>query len=144
MPHTYVSCYYHCVFATKQRAPLLSPEIRERLYSYFGGIAQQYHVGLITSGGIEDHVHLLFSIPATRSISEVMKLFKGSSSRWLHRTFPHLDDFTWQEGYGAFTVSHSLLEKTISYINNQIEHHYKMDYDQEFQILLRKHYLDIT
>jgi len=73
------------------------------------------------------------------SISEAMKTFKGSSSRWIHQTFSSLADFAWQEGYGAFTVSRSILEKTISYVSNQAEHHQSMTSAEEFQMLLRKH-----
>jgi REP element-mobilizing transposase RayT len=139
MPHTYISCDIHCIFATKERAPLLTPEIQGRLFPYFGGIAQQNRLGLFAVGGIEDHVHLLFSIPTTISISAAVKLFKGSSSRWIHQTFPYMEQFAWQEGYGAFGVSRSLRENTIKYINTQIEHHRQITSAEEFRILLQKH-----
>ena len=139
MPHTYVSCDCHCIFATKQRAPVLTYEVRDRLYPYFGGIAKQHHIGLFASGGIEDHVHLLISIPATMSVSAAIKLFKGSSSRWIHKTFANLREFAWQEGYAAFSVSRSLHEKIIDYIDNQIEHHRQCTSEAEFFQMLQKH-----
>ncbi|TKJ37945.1 transposase [candidate division LCP-89 bacterium B3_LCP] len=139
MPHTFISCYYHCIFSTKERAPVLTQNIQYELYPYFGGIAQRHRIGLLVVGGMSDHVHLLFSMPTTMSISEAMKLFKGSSSRWIHEKFPDLQEFAWQEGYGAFTVSRSILDRTIAYINNQAEHHQNMTSEDEFLLLLRKH-----
>ncbi|MCX6639208.1 MAG: transposase [bacterium] len=87
---------------------------------------------------MEDHIHILISLPSILSISAAIKLFKGSSSRWIHQTFPELTEFTWQEGYGAFSVSRSLREKTINYIANQIEHHKRLTSEEEFEILRRK------
>lgn len=144
MPHTYVCCDYHCVFATKERAPILEANIRQRLYSYFAGLARQYRIVLFGVRGIEDHIHLLISIPATMSISEAMKLFKGSSSRWIHQTFPGLQDFAWQEGYGAFSVSRSLRGKIIDYIRKQDIHHRDVSSETEFIKLLKKHNFDYS
>ena len=97
----------HCVFTTKNREPWLSPEIRARLWPYFGGIARQNDMKALAVGGVADHVHVLLSLPATLSTAKAMQLLKGNSSKWLHETFPALRGVSWQEGYGAFSVGMS-------------------------------------
>jgi REP element-mobilizing transposase RayT len=86
MPHTYVSCDCHCVFGTKERAAVLKPDMRERLFRFMAGVAGKYGIGSIAAGGVADHIHLLINLPATMSIAFAMKLIKGSSARWFHKT----------------------------------------------------------
>ncbi len=132
----------HCVFSTKQRRPLITPGLRERLYQYIGGIARENKIILIAAGGVEDHVHILIALPRTMSISKAMQLIKGGSSKWIHDTFPEHRLFEWQEGYGAFSVSLSNQEKVVSYINNQPEHHKKQDFQAEFIAFLKAHEIE--
>jgi putative transposase len=134
-----VSAYFHCVFSTKERRPLITPELRERLWPFLGGIARQNKMKAVEIGGVEDHLHILLSLPATVSISKAMQLIKGGSSKWVHETFPEHRSFAWQEEYGAFSVSVSQLEKTIEYIRKQPEHHRKMTFQEEFLALLNRH-----
>jgi REP element-mobilizing transposase RayT len=136
---SYVSSYHHCVFSTKERRPLIKPELRDRLWPFLGGIARQNKMKAIEVGGVEDHVHILLSIPATMSISKAMQLIKGGSSKWVHETFPEHREFAWQEKYGAFSVSESRVESDVEYIRGQEEHHRKMTFQEEFVALLRKH-----
>lgn len=136
---SYVSAYFHCVFTTKERRPLIKPDLRDRLWPFLGGIARQNKMKAVEIGGVEDHVHLLLSLPATLPISKAMQLIKGGSSKWIHETFPDLRLFAWQEEYGAFSVSVSQLDKTIAYIRSQPEHHRKMTFQEEFLMLLKKH-----
>ena len=136
---SYVSSYYHCVFSTKERRPLITPELQERLWPYLGGIARQNEMKAIEIGGVADHVHMLLSLPSTLSIAKAMQLIKGGSSKWVHDSFPEHRLFGWQVKYGAFGVSVSLLDKTIQYIRNQAEHHRKMTFEEEFLALLKKH-----
>ena len=93
----------------------------------------------IEIGGVEDHAHILLSLPSTMAISKAMQLIKGGSSKWVHDTFPEHRLFKWQVKYGAFAVSVSLLDKTISYIKNQEKHHRKVSFQEEFLTLVRKH-----
>ena len=93
----------------------------------------------IEIGGVQDHVHLLLSLPPTLSIAKAMQLIKGGSSKWVHDTFPEHRLFNWQIKYGAFGVSVSLLDKTIAYIKAQVQHHRKMTFQEEFLSLLKKH-----
>src|ERR1051325_7579250 len=104
---SYISSYFHCVFSTKERRPLITPELRDRLWPFLGGIARQNKMKAIEIGGGEDHVHILLSIPATMSIAKAVQLVKGGSSKWVHETFPQHREFAWQEKYGAFSVSES-------------------------------------
>jgi REP element-mobilizing transposase RayT len=90
-------------------------------------------------GGTEDHMHILLSLPATLPVAKAIQLIKGGSSKWVHETFPSHKDFAWQEGYGAFSVSISQVEATITYIKTQEEHHRKKTFEEEFLTFLKKH-----
>ena len=93
----------------------------------------------IQIGGVEDHVHILLSLPSTISIAKALQLIKGGSSKWVHETFPEQNLFGWQVKYGSFSVSASQLDKIILYIKGQGEHHRKMTFKEEFVALLKKH-----
>jgi REP element-mobilizing transposase RayT len=139
--HTFSSLNVHCIFSTKERAPILSTEIRERLWPYLGGIAKQSNIRPACIGGVADHVHLLLSLPTTIAMAKAIQLIKGASSAWIHDTFRELHDFAWQEGYGAFSVSVSHLSETIEYIKNQAEHHRTRTFQEEYLAFLKKHNL---
>jgi putative transposase len=100
--HSFVSCLVHCVFSTKERRRLITADLQPRLYPYLGGIARENKMKALAIGGVEDHTHLLLSIPSTMSIAKSVQLLKGNSSKWIHETFPEQRMFEWQEGYGAF------------------------------------------
>ena len=139
---SYVSSYSHCVFSTKERRPFITPALRERLWPFLGGIARQNKMKAIEIGGIEDHVHILLSLPATLSISKALQLIKGGSSKWIHETFPEHRLFAWQEKYGAFSVGASPLDDLIQYIKSQEDHHRGMTFQEEFLALLQKHRIE--
>ncbi|PWU19132.1 MAG: transposase [Verrucomicrobia bacterium] len=137
--HSFVSCLMHCVFATKERRPLIKPDLQERLWPYIGAIARDSKMKALLVGGVEDHVHVLLSIPATLSVAKSIQLIKGNSSKWVHDTFREHWDFEWQEGYGAFSIGISGVEDTLAYIRNQPEHHKKMTFREEVENFLKKH-----
>jgi putative transposase len=139
---SYISSYFHCVFSTKERRRLIAPELRDRLWPFLGGIARQNKIKAIEIGGVEDHIHILLSLPSTMAISKALQLMKGGSSKWIHETFPEHRLFAWQEEYGAFSVSMSKLDKTIQYIKGQEEHHRRMSFQEEFLVLLKKHRIE--
>jgi len=130
MAHTYACNFIHCVFSTKERRLLIPAARATELYAYLGGIARGEGFSLIAAGGTANHVHLLFALPASNSLAHAVQKLKGSSSRWMG------DGFSWQEGYGAFSVSPSQIEVVKEYIQNQEEHHRKRDFEQEFVTLL--------
>jgi REP element-mobilizing transposase RayT len=142
MANTYTSLNIHYVFSTKNRAPHIIKEVRERLWAFMGGIARENQMKARCIGGIADHVHLLVSMPTTLSISKGIQLIKGGASAWVHATFPEMQDFAWQEGYGAFSVSISHLDETIAYIENQEEHHRYKSFQEEYVAFLKKHQID--
>ncbi len=104
-----------------------------------GGIARENDMKALCVGGIEDHVHILLSFPATIAVSKGIQLIKGGSSKWVSDTFRGLRDFEWQEGYGAFSISISSAPDTIKYIENQAEHHRKTTFKEEFLAFLQRH-----
>ncbi|HYJ06678.1 MAG TPA: IS200/IS605 family transposase [Chthoniobacterales bacterium] len=137
--HSFSSSLQHCVFATKKRETWLTPEIRERLWPYLGGIARANGMKALAIGGVADHVHILLSLPATMSISKAVQLIKGNSSKWIHDTFPALRQFAWQEGYGAFSIGISGIDETCAYIRDQEEHHRTRTYREEVIAFLQRH-----
>jgi REP-associated tyrosine transposase len=139
MSHAYVSNLMHCTFSTKDRYPLINSELESRLWPYFGGIARDNRMKALAIGGTPDHIHALLSLPGMMSFAKAIQLLKGGSSKWIHDTFAEQNKFGWQEGYGAFSVSASQVDKTIAYINNQKEHHRRRTFREEFLELLKKH-----
>ena len=139
---SYVSAYFHCVFSAKERRRIITPDLRDRLWPFLGGIARQNKMKAIEIGGVEDHVHVLLSLPSTLPISKALQLIKGGSSKWVHETFPAHRLFGWQEKYGAFSVSVSQLDNIIRYIKGQEQHHRKMTFQEELLTLLKKHRIE--
>jgi REP element-mobilizing transposase RayT len=90
-------------------------------------------------GGVEDHVHVLLSIPSTLFVAKSVQLLKGNSSKWIHETFKEHRGFEWQEGYGAFSIGVSGVEDTAQYIQGQAGHHRKMSFKEELEAFLKKH-----
>lgn len=139
MAHSYSSCLIHYVFSTRSRQKVISPELRERLWPYLGGIARENDLKALAVGGTDDHVHILVSLPARVSVSKAIQLIKGGSSKWIHDTFAGHRDFAWQEGYGAFSIGISGAEETIHYIDAQEEHHRAKTFEEEYLAFLRRH-----
>jgi REP element-mobilizing transposase RayT len=131
MGHTYTGNYIHCIFSTRQRKPTIPVTRIPDLCAYFGGIARKERLQLLAAGGIEDHMHLLFLLPASRSLAQVVQKFKGGTSVWLG------PQFSWQDGYGAFSVSPSQVPVVKAYILNQEEHHRTRSFEDEFISLLK-------
>ena len=141
MGHSYTSSLFHCVFSTKDRERSLSPEIRERLWPFIGGIARENGMRALEVGGVDDHAHMLFSLPSTMAIAKAMQLVKAGSSKFVHETFGRRG-FAWQQGYGAFSVSVSAVDATVEYIKRQEEHHARASFRDEFLSFLKRHDID--
>jgi putative transposase len=139
MAHSYISALYHVVFSTKERRKFINADLQARLWPYLGGIARENDMKALAIGGVEDHVHLLLSLPSTLTFAKAMQLIKGGSSKWIHDEFPALQEFAWQEGYGAFSIGISQIDDTKRYIVNQAEHHRKVSYQEEFIAFLERH-----
>lgn len=139
MPQSYTRLYYHLVFSTKHRKPTIIPEVRSRLWEYLGGIIRGMDGFPVQIGGTADHVHLLVTLRQQPALTDCLRELKADSSGWVHKTFPGVGDFWWQNGYGAFTVSHSNLDKVTAYIANQEKHHRDQTFQDEFRTMLIKH-----
>ena len=132
MANTYTALHYHVVFSTKNRYPWLALEIEQRVWAYIGGIARKHKMTALQVGGVEDHIHALVMAPPTIAPFEIGKYLKGESSLWIHDEFPWLRNFSWQDGYAAFTVSKSNIPEVVRYIQNQREHHRKKTFQEEY------------
>ncbi len=142
MANTYINILIHTVFSTKNRESWLSSSLRERLYPYMCGIARENGLKVLCIGGTDNHIHILLSLDSTTSIAQAMQLIKGGSSKWVHETFPELRLFSWQEGYGAFSIGISNVDETKKYIENQEKHHSKESFRDEYLKFLRKNNID--
>ncbi|MBS0655246.1 MAG: IS200/IS605 family transposase [Verrucomicrobia bacterium] len=139
MANTYSQLYVHLVWSTKERENLIDMDIQNRLYKYMGGITKSEKATLLAIGGIANHVHLLIDLPLTLSIPALVKQLKGSSSKWIHENFKGGKPFSWQVGYGAFSVSKSLVPVVENYIDRQEEHHKHTTFEEEYYALLKCH-----
>lgn len=140
MPQSLANVVVHLVFSTKdRRAWLEDRHLRERLHAELGGISKSLDCPTLIVGGVEDHVHLLARLSRTISVSDWVKELKRVSSMWMKEQGPQFQAFSWQAGYGAFSVSQSNISQVTEYIQHQDEHHKKWDYKTEFLELLKRH-----
>lgn len=137
MAQSYTNLIYHIVFSTKNREPVITPAVQSRLYDYIGGSIRSQGGVCLAVNGMSDHVHLLAKLRADKSVSDVLRDLKANASGWMHDVFPELNDFSWQRGYGAFTVSASQIKSVREYIAQQEIHHKKFTFQTEFVKFLR-------
>ncbi|MDB4439843.1 IS200/IS605 family transposase [bacterium] len=139
---THSGILIHVIFSTKQRTKLLDKSWRDDLYGVMGANAQTHKGSLLKAGGIEDHVHLLLKTHPSYAIADTIKLIKGNSSHWINKNHKTSSRFSWQRGYGAFSVSESMSEVVKQYIENQEEHHAKQSFRDEYILFLKKHRIE--
>jgi len=137
MPSTFLSLNYHVVFSTKRREPVIDPSWESQLHEYLGGTVNGLGGVAQGVGGTVDHVHLLLGLKSTHCLADFMRELKKASSHWVHEVIG-LEEFAWQEGYGAFTVSPSLREAVQRYIARQKDHHRVRSFREEFIEMLEK------
>jgi len=139
MPQSYCNLLYHLVFSTKERQPWLRPELSSDLFPYLGGIIRGLGGVALAINGTSDHVHLLVRLRQKSAVEDVLRELKASSSGWVHKSRADSADFGWQNGYGAFTVSASQVDRVRKYILGQEGHHRRRDFKAEFVGLLDAH-----
>ncbi len=132
MSQSYVNLIYHLIFSTKDRKPLITPVYQPRLYDYIGGILRGKGGVSLGINGTDDHVHILAKLRPDFAVSDVLRDLKANATGWMHDVFPNLSDFSWQRGYGAFTVSQSHVATVQRYIAQQEEHHRRISFRDEF------------
>ena len=138
MADSYTNLLYHIVFSTKDRRALITPEHEVRLYDYLGGTIRNVGGVSLELNGTEDHIHLLAKLRPDCALSDVLRELKANATGWMHEVFPSVKNFSWQRGYGAFTVSQSNVESVRRYIARQKEHHRKLSFRHEFIQFLRE------
>ncbi len=138
MPQSLSKVLVHLIFSTKHREPLIGLEIRPRLYAYLVGILDNLKSPSLQTGGVADHVHILFLLGRTISQAELVEEVKKSSSIWM-KTEGGVPGFSWQAGYGAFSIGESQADTVIHYIQKQEEHHRTVTFQDEFRKFLEKY-----
>ena len=136
MANSMVKINVHGIFHVKSTSVQMDARDLPRIFGYIGGILKGIGAIPIIIGGVSDHIHFLSTLPSMLSISEMMRTVKTKSSRWIKTLSHAYSSFAWQDGYAAFSVSPSVLERTIGYIQNQAQHHQMTSYADELKTLL--------
>lgn len=143
MPQSLAKVLVHIVFSTKHRYPFLADRnIRNEMHAYLGGTCKQLDCPVLIVGGVADHIHILCCLSRNYSISKVVGEMKRSSSKWIKTKGAALGKFSWQNGYGAFSVSQSQVDSVRKYIASQEEHHKKKTFQEEYRDFLKKYEIE--
>jgi REP element-mobilizing transposase RayT len=139
MSNTFHQVYIQAVFAVKYREAVITNESKSKILSVIGNLINETGCKTIIVNGVEDHVHCLIGLKPTVSISDLMKVVKGKSSKFINDNKLTKYKFEWQEGYGVFSYSKSHIDAVYKYIANQEEHHKKHNFKHEYSSLLDKY-----
>ena len=142
MPQSLSKNYIHLVFSTQDRRPFLTHATRPDLFAYTTNMMKNMNCPVFQIGGVEDHIHILFSLDKNIALSKLVNDLKTNSSKWLKTKSDNLIDFAWQHGYGAFSVSQSDIESVKEYVQNQTKHHEKMSFQDELRTLLKRYEIE--
>lgn len=138
MAGTFSWIYIHIVFAVKNRLALIQPEWEDRLYRYITGIVRKKGQKMLAINGVPTHIHLLIGMKPSCCLSDLVREINKSSNEFIRQNHFTRYKFSWQEGFGAFSYSHSQLETMIDYISRQKEHHRKRTFREEYTGLLER------
>jgi putative transposase len=136
MAHTYTRLLVHLVFATKNRAAIITPTIKPKLEGYMVGILKNLKVYLHRLNSVGDHTHMLVDLPATMALADLVRKLKANSSKHMNEDG---HPFAWQRGYGGFSISQSHIDMVVEYIRNQEKHHEKVTLGEELSRLMEKY-----
>ena len=139
MGQSLVKNYLHIVFSTKYRAPIIHAPYEQELHAYLGGICNNLECYPIKIGGYTDHVHILCMLSKKIALMKLLEEVKSHSSKWMKTKDISLNNFYWQDGYGAFSVNPAQVNKVVAYIENQHNHHKKKDFQNEFRKYLNEY-----
>lgn len=134
---SYVRIWVHLVFATKNRQPFLTKEIRVKLHQHIIENCKKKDIFLQAINGYTEHLHCLISLGKEQSIAKVAQLIKGESSLWINKEQLTEEKFMWQDDYFANSVSESQIEKVVNYIKNQEQRHSKKSFDDEVNVFMK-------
>lgn len=138
MANTFTQLHIQLIFAVQNRTSLIDKFWKDRLYAYMTGIIQNNGHKLLIINGMPDHVHVLIGFRTTQALSELVQIVKRDSSKWINENKLVRGKFSWQEGFAAFSYSHSHLQNVIEYIKNQEGHHKKQSFIEEYKAFLEK------
>jgi putative transposase len=139
MSQSLARLHVHLIFATKNREGLIHDRIRQPLHAYMAGVLKNMECEPILVNSVTDHVHILFELARTVSVSQAVEEVKKSSSKWIKTKGSEFARFAWQAGYGAFAVSESIVQSVYDYIEGQQEHHLRKSFQDEYRSFLIKH-----
>jgi putative transposase len=142
MANTYTQIHIQAVFTVQHRECIIHNSWKEDLYKYISGIVQSNNHKLLSINGMPDHIHVLFGLGPSQSVSDLMQDIKGSSSKWINDKKLIQGKFSWQEGYGAFSYSKMEVPSIIQYIVNQTVHHRKKTFSEEYYDMLKEFAVD--
>ncbi len=134
-PHNKTYLFVHVIWSVKHREMLLTKPVRMKLYEYMLQNAKTKGIHLLALNGVEDHVHCLLQLHPTQNVSAIVQLLKGGSAFWFNQNKLIAADLKWQDGYAAYSVSPSAVEKVIKYIDQQEEHHRTKSLDDELSVM---------
>ena len=140
--HSYSRCWLHLIWTTLNREPMLVKPAAVKASNFLSEYAREKNIYMTINFFNADHVHTLIDLPTNKTIEEVVQLFKGSSSHWINKNKLLRGRFSWGRGYGAFSVSHSHIERVAAYIAGQEEHHRKKTFAEEFETFVEKYDLE--
>ncbi|RRQ45939.1 IS200/IS605 family transposase [Chryseobacterium sp. SC28] len=147
MAQSLVKNYVHIIFSTKYRNDFIDENIEYELFAYIASICKDFDSPALKIGGTENHIHILCALSRKIALMKLIQEIKAHSSKWIKTKGKRYENFFWQDGYGAFSVSQNHIFATINYIKNQKEHHqnqtfktelinildqYKIDYDEKY------------
>jgi putative transposase len=139
MSQSLAKLHIHLIFSTKNRERVIHDPIRESLHAYLAKVLQNMECAPTLINSVEDHVHILFELARTVTISQAVEDVKKSSSKWIKSQGSEFAGFAWQSGYGAFAVSESNVQAVCNYIQNQREHHLQKSFQDEYRAFLDRH-----
>ncbi|MBQ9417258.1 MAG: transposase [Bacteroidales bacterium] len=139
MAQSLCKIYLHIIFHVKTTSPQIADEHLDRLHSYIGQLVNTTGCQVIRVGGIGDHVHILCMLSRNENVAHLVEEAKRNSSRWIKTIDDRYGKFAWQGGYAAFSVSQSVVDKTIEYVGNQREHHKKQSFRDEYIAFLKSY-----
>lgn len=137
MSQTLYKIYLHVIFHVKSTSPTIEDGDLGRLHAYIGKVVNTTGCHVLCVGGTSNHIHALVMFSKTETVAHLIEEMKRNSSRWLKTISPKYNEFAWQGGYGAFSVSQSQVDTVINYINNQAEHHKRQSFKDEYLEFLR-------
>lgn len=142
MANTYTQCYFHLVFAVKNRNALIKKTWKNELEMYITGIVQNHKHKLLAIGSMPDHIHIFIGYDLNQLIPDLVEKIKTSSNTWINEKKLSKFKFDWQKGYGAFTHSRSQLDTVVKYVLNQEIHHHRKSFREEYIEILKKNKID--